>query len=84
MITSDARCSVEIKRRIAMAKNAFSKMNTILKNRNITMDTKLRALKSYVWSILLYGCECWTITDDTEKKLKATEIWFLRRMLRIS
>ena len=44
----------------------------------------MRVLKTYVWSILLYGCESWTITTETRKKLEAVEMWFFRRMLRIS
>ena len=48
------------------------------------MTTKIRVLKGYVWSTLLYGCECWTITKDNENKLEAAEMWFLRRLLRIS
>ena len=48
------------------------------------MTTKFRVLKTYVWSTLTYGCECWTITSDIEKKIEAAAIWFIRRMLRIS
>ena len=53
-------------------------------NRNIKMDTKFRIIQTYVWSVLLYGCECWTITNSTRKRLEAAEIWFLRRILKIS
>ena len=84
IITSDGKCVTEIKRRIGMAKDSFNKMKPILKNRNITLLTKLKVIKSYVWSILLYGCECWTITKDTEKRLEAVEMWFIRRLLGIS
>ena len=76
LITSDARCDIEIKKRIAIAKEAFNRMNPILKNRNISMSTKMRTLKTYVWSVLLYGCECWTISANIKKKLEATEMWF--------
>ena len=48
------------------------------------MTTKVRVLKTYVWSTLSYGCECWTIISDIEKKIEAAEMWFIRRMLRIS
>ncbi|GFO14566.1 RNA-directed DNA polymerase from mobile element jockey [Plakobranchus ocellatus] len=40
--------------------------------------------KTYVWSVLLYGSECWTINKETEKKLEAVEMWFIRRMMRIA
>ena len=84
MITSDGKCITEIKIRIATAKDAFQKLSLILKNRNISMTTKFRVLKTYVWSTLTYGCECWAITSDTEKKIEAAEMWFIRRILRIS
>ena len=83
-MTSDGKCRTEIKKRIAIAKASFQKMSTILKNRNISFSTKLRVLKTHVWSILLYGCETWTITAETKKNLEAAEMWFYRRMLRIS
>ena len=83
-LTSNGKCRTEIKKRIAIAKASFQKMSTILKNRNISFSTKLRVLKTYVWSILLYACETWTITAETKKNLEAAEMWFYRRMVRIS
>ena len=62
----------------------FPKMKPILANRNISMGTKLKVMKTYVWAVLLYGCECWTMNSEVVKKLEATEMWFIRRMLRIS
>ena len=41
-------------------------------------------MKTYVWSVLLYGCECWTLNKEIVKKLEAVEMWFIRRMMRIS
>ena len=79
-LTSDGKCKTEIKKRIAVAKDSFQKMSPILKSRNISFSTKLRVLKTYVWSILLCGCESWTITRETRKKLEAAEMWFIRRM----
>ena len=84
IITSDGRCSTEIKRRIAIAKDSFTKMKSIFRNHDISMATKFRVLKAYVWSVLLYGCECWTITEELKKKLEAAEMWFIRKMLRVS
>ena len=59
-----------------MAKETFRKMKTIFTNRNITINTKINTLKEYVWSVLLYGCECWTLSKDTERGLEAAEMWF--------
>ena len=83
-ITPDAKCDKEIKKRIALSKDTFMKMKSVFTNRNISLRTKLNTLKAYVWSVLLYGCECWTLTPELEKRLEAVEMWFIRRILKIS
>ena len=83
-ITPDARCDTEIKKRIALSKDTFTKMKSIFTNRNISLSTKVNTLKAYVWSILLYGCECWTLTKDHERRLEAAEMWYIRRITRTS
>ena len=82
MLTSDGRSVTEIRRRIAIAKESFERLSKILKCRTMSIDTRLRVLNCYVFPILMYACESWTITPELEKKLKATEMWMLRRMLR--
>ena len=84
LFTSDARSDKEIRRRIGIVKSTFTSMNIILTARNISIAVRLRVLKCYIWSTLLYGCETWTILGDMIKKLEALETWFYRRMLRIS
>ena len=66
-----------------MAKETFTRMSTLLCNLNITMSTRLRVLDCYVLPILKYGCESWLVSKAMEDRLQATEMWFLRRMLRI-
>ncbi|XP_077287784.1 uncharacterized protein LOC143912378 [Arctopsyche grandis] len=75
--------SQEIKIRIEMARNAFFKMRDLLCNRDFNLDLRMRILHCYVLSVLLYGVESWTMTQATEKKLAAFEMWCFRRMLRI-
>ena len=48
------------------------------------METRQRVLKCYIEPILMYGCEAWTIDKQAERKILATEMWFLRRMLHVS
>ena len=84
LITSDGKCDADIKKRIAMAKDTFEKLSNIFKNRKLNIKIKNKLLKCYVHSALLYGSECWTISPTTENKLKATEMCFYRRMMRIS
>ena len=83
-ITSDGRNDAEIKIRIGMAKDAFQKMEKVIKNKHITIETRNRILQCYVIPILPYGSECWSISPNMERKLEATEMWFHRRMLHIS
>ena len=64
-ITPDGRSVHEIKKRIGISKATFNNMKCIFTNRNIHLATKIRTLKTYICSILLYGCECWTLTKDT-------------------
>ena len=82
-LTSDGKCRTEIKKRIAIAKASFQKMSTILKNRNISFSTKLRVLKTCVVYTFI-----WMRNLDNncrnKKNLEAAEMWFYRRMLRIS
>ena len=82
--TPDARCYVEISKRIAKPKDTFSKMMSIFRNRNLGCETKMRALKPYILSILLYGCECWTLTEYLERNLETAEMWYIRKIMKIS
>ena len=61
MVTADAKSDQEIKRRIGIAKTVYKKMEQVLHSKTVTIATRLRLLKCYVWSTLLYCCEAWTI-----------------------
>ena len=82
-ITSDGRCNREIEYRIGEAKRGFDEMKSLLKNRKLSLQSRKRMVKSYIWSILLYGCETWTISKKMEKKLEAAEMWLWRRVLSV-
>ena len=84
VITQDGRCKEEIKTRIGIAKTAFNKIKTLVTNRSLSLTLRRRFIKCYVWSTLMYGCESWTINKDMEMKLEAAEMWFYRRMMKIS
>ena len=83
MFTSDGRCVQDVRRIIGIAESAFTSLENVLKSRDIKLQLRLRVLKCYVWSTLLYGSETWTFTSDLMKQLEATDMWFLRIMLRI-
>ena len=84
MLTSDGRCGKEIRRRIGMAKTSFNQMLPVIKDRKLPIPLKVRLLKCYIWSVLLYGCESWTLSAALTRNIEATEMWFYRRMLRVS
>ena len=58
-------------------------MRGILTNMSLNSEIRLRILKIYIWSGMIYGCESWTFSKEIRPRLEATEMWFLRRMLRI-
>lgn len=76
--------SQEIKIRIEKARAVFNKMSAIFKSHDLTITSKIRFLRCYVFSVLLYGAESWTLTNTTEKRLEAFELWLYRRILRVS
>ena len=84
LISNDGRNNSEIASRIAQAKKNIQRMKSILANKHIPSYSRRNALECYIESILTHGCEAWTISNQFQKKLEATVIWFLRKMLRIS
>ena len=59
-------------------------MSPVLKDRKLSIPLKVRLLKCFIWSVLLYGCESWTLSAALTRNIEATEMWFYRRMLRVS
>ena len=60
-ITADGDCSHEIKRRLLLGRKAMTKLDSILKSRDITLLTKVPLVKAIVFPVVIYGCESWTI-----------------------
>lgn len=82
MVTFDGRCDKEIRKRIALAKNMFSTIKDQVTNTKLSMRTR-RSVKCLVRSVLLYGCETWTMRSSDEQRLQAAEMLFWRRMLSV-
>ena len=82
--SSDGTCTDDINVRIGMAKQRMVQLNNIWKDRSIPTSLKLKILRCLVWSVMLYGCEAWTTRKKEEKKIEAAEMWFYRRLLRVS
>ena len=60
-ITSDGDCSQEIKRRLLLGRKVMTKLESILKSRDITLPTKVCLVKAMVFPVVTYGCESWTV-----------------------
>ena len=60
-ITADGDCSHEIKRHLHLGRKAMTKLDSILKSRDITFLTKVHLVKAIVFPVVMYGCENWTV-----------------------
>ena len=60
-ITADGDCSHEIKRRLHFGRKVMTKLDSILKSRDITLSTKVRLVKAMFFPVVMYGCESWTV-----------------------
>ena len=76
--------SIEIRRRLAIARNAVITINDVWKDRSLVLKTKIRVLNTLVFTVAMYGCECCVIKKTDEKRLDSFEVWCYRRILRMS
>ena len=60
-ITADGDCNSEIKRRLLLGRKAMTNLDSILKNRDITLPTKVCLVMAMVFLVVMHGCESWTI-----------------------
>ena len=83
-ITADGDCSHEIKRRLLLGSKVMTNLDSIFKSRDITLPTKVHLVKSMVFPVVTYGCENWTVKKAERQRIDAFELWFWRRLLRVS
>ena len=82
-ITADGDCSHEIKRCLLLGKKVMTNLDSIFKSRDITLSTKVYLVKAVVCSVVIYGCESWTIKKTEHRRIDAFELWCWRRLLRV-
>ena len=80
-ITGDGDCSHEIKRRLLLERKVMTKLDSILKSRDVTLPTKVCLVKAMVFPVVMYGCESWTIKKAECQRIDAFELWCCRRRL---
>ena len=83
-ITADGDCSHEIKRHLLLGRKVITNLDSILKSRDISLLTKFRLVKALVFPVVMYGCESWTVEKAEHQRTDAFELWYWRRLLRVS
>ena len=74
-ITVDGDCSHEIKRRLLLGRKVMTNLDSILKNRDITLPTKVCLVKAIVFPVVMYGCESWTVRKAKHQRIDTFELW---------
>ena len=74
-ITADGDCSHEIKRHLLLGRKAMTNLDSILKNRDITLPTKVCLVKAMVFPVVMFTCESWTIKKAEHRRIDAFELW---------
>ena len=82
-ITVDGDCNHEIRRRLLLVRRAMTNLDSMLKNRDITLPMKVCIVKGVVFPVVMYGCESWTIKKAECEIIDAFELWFWRRLLKV-
>ena len=82
-ITADGDFSHEIKRHLLLGRKVMTNLDSILKNRDITLQTMVHLVKAMVFPVVMYGCESWTIKKAECQRIDAFELWCWRSLLRV-
>ena len=82
-ITEDDDCRHEIKRCLLLGRKGMSNLDSILKSRDITLPTKVHLVKSKVFSVVMCGCDSWTIKKAEHQRIDTFELWYWRRLLMV-
>ena len=80
---ADGDCSHEIKKCSLLGRKVMTNLDSILKNRDITVPTKDHLVKAMVFPVVMYGCESWTIKKAEHRRIDAFKLWCWRRLLRV-
>ena len=82
-ITADGDCSHEIKRYLLLGRKAMTNLDSILKNRDITLPTIVCLVKAMLFPVVIYGYKNWTIKKAECQRIDSFELWCWRRLLRV-
>ena len=80
-ITADVDCSHEIKRCLLLGRKVMTNIESILKNKDMTLLTKFCVVKAVFFPVVMYGCESWSIKNVEHWKIDAFELWCWWKLL---
>ena len=83
-LTADGDCSHEIKRCLLLGRKVKANLDSLLKGRDITLPTKVHLVNAMDFTVVMYGCQNWTIKKAECQRIDAFELWCWRRLLRLS
>ena len=79
-ITADGDCSHEIKKHLLLGRKVMTNLDSILKNRDVTLPTKVRLVRAMGFPVVTYGCQSWTVKKAERRRIDAFELWCWRRL----
>ena len=82
-ITADGNCSHEIKRRLLLGRKVMTNLGSLLKSKDISLQTKVRLVKAMVFPVVMYKSESWTIKKVEQCRIYAFGLWCWRILLRV-
>ena len=82
-IIADGDCSHEMKRCLLLGRKVMTNLDSIFKNRDITLPTKVHPVKAMVFPAVTYGCESWSVKKAERQRIDVFELWCWRRLLRV-
>ena len=83
-MTAGGDYSHKIKTHLLLGRNVMANLDRLLKSRDITLPTKVHLVKVMVFPVVVHGCECWTIRKPKHQRIDVFELWYWRRLLRVS
>ena len=75
--------AMKLKRHLLLGRKVMTNLDSIFKSRDITLPTKVCLVKAMVFSVVMYGCESWTVKKPECRRIDAFELWCWRRLLRV-
>ena len=75
--------AMKLKRCLLLGRKVMTNLNSILKNGDFTLPTKVHLVKAMVFPVVMYGCASWTVKKAEHRRIDAFELWCWRRLLRV-